>query len=69
MSEHTVLLATQRHVAKLEAENARLRAALVEIRDHQGAVCDNYEHCNHAACDSSYASWSIADKALKGGDA
>ena len=39
--------------------------ALKEIRDTQGKVCDNFELCDHRACQSSYSSWAIADKALK----
>ncbi len=39
--------------------------ALKEIRDKEGWVCENFALCNHSACQSSYSSWAIADKALK----
>ncbi len=38
--------------------------ALEEIRTTQGKTCAIYEICEHVACDSSYAAWAIADKAL-----
>lgn len=38
--------------------------ALREIRDAQGRVCSNFELCKHVACQSSYSSWVISDKAL-----
>lgn len=41
------------------------KKALKEIRDKQGKVCDNFELCNHRACQSSYSSWHIANEALK----
>ena len=41
-----------------------LRAALQEIRDDQGRVCPKYATCRHEACQSSYASWAIADRVL-----
>lgn len=46
----------------IRRELAALRAALEEIRNEQGRVCENYELCEHTACASSYASWAIADK-------
>lgn len=39
--------------------------ALEEIRDNQGRVCESYETCGHTSCLSSYASWVIADKAIR----
>ncbi len=39
--------------------------ALKEIKDTQGKVCNNFELCHHRACQSSYSSWAIADKALR----
>ncbi len=39
--------------------------ALEEIKKKEGKVCDNFELCDHRACQSSYSSWAIADKALK----
>lgn len=39
--------------------------ALEEIRNTQGKVCEIYEICEHVACSSSYASWAIADQALR----
>lgn len=38
--------------------------ALYKIRSREGRVCDNYEVCDHRACQSSYAAWAIADAAL-----
>ena len=39
--------------------------ALEEIRNTQGKVCEIYEICEHVSCSSSYASWAIADEALR----
>ncbi|MCK5017496.1 MAG: hypothetical protein KAS32_10550 [Candidatus Peribacteraceae bacterium] len=39
--------------------------ALQKIKDEQGVVCQKFESCKHASCRSSYASWAIADIALK----
>lgn len=44
---------------------AAFRAALREIKNTQGRVCRQYEICGHVACQSSYASWAIADKVLR----
>ena len=49
-----------------EARLVAYTAALQEIRNEQGKVCDNYELCTHRACQSSYTAWAIADKALGG---
>lgn len=38
--------------------------ALQEIHRTQGKVCEHFETCKHIGCQSSYASWAIADKAL-----
>lgn len=43
-----------------------LTAALRAIRDGEGKVCEEFETCNHLACDSSYGAWTIADGALAG---
>ena len=53
-------------VKALEAENARLRAALQTIRDNYGQVCEEFEICQHPACASSCGAWLLADDALKG---
>jgi len=50
----------------LIAERDRLRAALQQIREQSGRVCDGFELCAHESCRSSYAAWSLADEALKG---
>jgi hypothetical protein len=42
-----------------------LKKALEEIRDKEGKVCANYELCHDVSCQSSYASWAIADIALR----
>jgi len=39
--------------------------ALEEIRNTQGKVCEIYEICEHVSCSSGYASWVIADQALR----
>lgn len=49
--------------AMIEAD--QLREALEQIRLVAGKVCDSYETCDHPACQSSYAAWAIADKALQ----
>ena len=40
--------------------------ALEEIKKYEGRVCEEFELCTHASCQSSYNSWSIADEALNG---
>lgn len=40
------------------------KKALEKIRDNCGKVCEQYEICEHEACQSSYNSWAIADEAL-----
>jgi hypothetical protein len=44
------------------------KKALKKIRDNCGKVCEQYEICDHDACQSSYNSWAIADEALKQGN-
>jgi hypothetical protein len=39
--------------------------ALEAIR-REGKVCDEYEVCEHRACQSSYTAWAIADRYLGG---
>lgn len=48
-----------------EAERDRLRAALEQIRDRYGAVCEEYTTCTHPACESSYGAWATADEATR----
>jgi len=43
------------------------KKALEKIRDNCGKVCEQYEICDHDACQSSYNSWAIADEALSQG--
>ena len=56
---------------KLEQENIEnkkeqiYKKALEEIVKTQGKVCEDFELCVHESCQSSCASWFIADKALK----
>ena len=38
--------------------------ALRGIKANEGKVCEEFELCKHIACQSSYASWAIADEAL-----
>jgi hypothetical protein len=38
--------------------------ALEKIKSEEGKVCDQYEMCEHRACQSSYGAWAIADAAL-----
>ncbi len=52
------------YVQALEADRLRLRAALQEIRDNHGRVCEDFATCAHPACTSSYVAWYIADGAL-----
>jgi hypothetical protein len=51
-------------LAASEAARARLVEALQMIRDRYGKVCDEFELCQHTACDSSVGSWMEADAAL-----
>ena len=60
--------------AKLATENAdfyreraeRAEAALARIKEAAGKVCEQYEICEHPACESTYAAWAIADEYLSG---
>jgi hypothetical protein len=52
-------------IAELEAERDRQRAALLQIREQSGRVCENFELCTHESCRSSYAAWSLADEAIR----
>lgn len=57
----------ERAVQRLDAERVlvgRYRSALEAITG-EGKVCAEYETCAHAACASSYTSWSLADRALR----
>ena len=51
---------------RLEYElRERYRQTLVEIRKRAGAVCAQYEICDHPACQASYAAWALADEVLQ----
>ncbi len=55
-------------LADLQAERTevtRLRGHLQTIRDQYGKVCETYELCRHAACESSIGAWFEAYAALK----
>ena len=41
------------------------KKALERIQKECGDVCEKYEICEHASCQSSYNAWAIADQALK----
>lgn len=57
------------------ASNANRKVALMKLLEiaikaleairMQGKVCEIYEICEHVSCSSSYASWAIADEALR----
>ncbi len=49
----------------LYEEIDRHRKALIEIHEHCGRVCNQYEICTHVACSSSHRAWEIADKVLR----
>lgn len=55
----------QARESRMRDERDALREALVEIKEHYGKVCDNFELCTHAACRSSVSSWMAADAALR----
>jgi chromosome segregation ATPase len=55
----------QAAMVRAEDESKRFRAALTEIKHDCGAVCPEFETCDHAACAASYAAWHLADVALK----
>ena len=42
----------------------RYEHALATIRSEYGLVCDEFEICSHPACQSSHASWDLANNAL-----
>jgi hypothetical protein len=42
--------------------------ALMVIRERLGQVCENYEVCDHRACQASHAAWEVADAALTGAE-
>jgi hypothetical protein len=48
------------------AQRDFLWTALERVKAEGGKVCAEFEFCQHVACMSSYAAWSIADAALKG---
>lgn len=52
----------------LERQQAVVEA-MRTIKEREGKVCDEYETCTHAACQSSYNAWAIADEALAALDA
>ena len=68
MSDKTSLadsaLRLSQMIERALARERKLREALTEIKRDQGKVCENFELCTHAACQSSYASWAIANAAL-----
>jgi hypothetical protein len=43
-------------------------AALKEIKEQEGRVCEDFELCTHSSCRSSYSAWAIADSALRAND-
>lgn len=47
-------------------EEERLKEFLLQIHMHQGKVCEEFETCQHVACKSNYATWELADAALRG---
>jgi hypothetical protein len=53
------------YVIDLIWEHGKMTAALESISNHEGKVCVNFDTCKHKGCNSSYASWSIADETLK----
>ena len=57
--------AASAEIARLQEQCERYEAALIQIRDNEGTVCDDFGHCDHAACRSSYRAWLIADRALR----
>jgi len=69
VEERFTLLAVTRalfaeEVLRLSARVAALEAGLREIKEKYGHVCENYELCAHASCQSSYGAWAIADALL-----
>ena len=40
-------------------------AALEEIKNHYGKVCESFEICKHESCSSSYGAWEVAYEALR----
>jgi hypothetical protein len=52
--------------ADLRAANRRLTEALERIHTEGGKVCEEFEVCEHRACQSSYTAWAISDAALRG---
>jgi hypothetical protein len=62
-------LASEVERMRSERDEARARVASLEadmrhIREVAGVVCDHYEVCQHPTCESSYAAWETADRAL-----
>lgn len=58
--------AIKRARALAEAEQGAV-SVLETIRERAGAVCPEYETCEHPACQASYAAWALADRYLSGG--
>ena len=42
-----------------------LQEAFQTIKRQYGHVCDEFDICDHPACNSSYGAWSVADEALR----
>ena len=55
----------QKRLITTETERNTYRAALEEIRANYGKVCQEFELCEHPACESSYGAWATADEALR----
>lgn len=48
------------------AERDAFKKALTWIKDNLGAVCEEFEICNHRSCDDSCSAWMVANEFLKG---
>jgi hypothetical protein len=54
----------ENHLAQVQAERDRYHAALLDIRERCGAVCDDFVECTHRACRSSAHARIVAGDAL-----
>ena len=61
---HTKLAAAEQRAETYRTLVGELVGALEKIKAEEGRVCDDYGHCQHTACASSYNAWAIADAAL-----
>ena len=46
--------AASAEIDRLQEQCERYEAALIQIRDDEGVVCDLFDQCGHPSCQSTY---------------